>query len=75
MKLGSQNYAVIIKISWNLPTDSKVISGGNMDRQTEWWIDKPSFIFGKHAKQEVLGRTNSPTFPTQVIYLKFLNLI
>jgi hypothetical protein len=25
--------------------------------------------------QEVLGRTNSPTFPTQVTYLKYLNLI
>jgi hypothetical protein len=25
--------------------------------------------------QEVLGRINSPTFPTQVIYLKCLNLI
>jgi hypothetical protein len=28
-----------------------------------------------HPKQEVLGRTNSPTFSTYVIYLKYLNLI
>jgi hypothetical protein len=26
-------------------------------------------------RQEVLGRTNSPTFATYVIYLKYLNLI
>jgi hypothetical protein len=29
----------------------------------------------KLIQQEVLGRTNSPTFPTYVIYLKYLNLI
>jgi hypothetical protein len=28
-----------------------------------------------HVKQEVLGRTNSPTFPAYVTYLKYLNLI
>jgi hypothetical protein len=37
----------------------------NSSRQTQ----------GQYTKQEVLGRTNSPTFPTYIIYLKYLNLI
>jgi hypothetical protein len=37
----------------------------NSSRQTQ----------GQYTRQEVLGRTNSPTFPTYIIYLKYLNLI
>jgi hypothetical protein len=34
-----------IKFHENLPSGSKVISGGQTDR--DWWFDKPTFIFWK----------------------------
>jgi hypothetical protein len=48
----------------------------------KWGMDNAILTYtGKYIKvtrfkqQEYLGRTNSSTFPTQVIYLKCLNLI